>query len=364
MAAAAAAALVVGLLMLVKRGTPSPPLVEPLTKVNPLAQSREAWLRTRVPEEMPPDSTVLVTNDPAATNLYARLVNGDLPKVSLAQLETYLAQSRRNADALLGALQASGDDALLKEAKEKFPDDPRVQFAAAYKADSPEERQRWLEKLKQSDPGNALADYLLAAEHFKAGQAQQALQEVAAAAAKPAMENYLVDFIQNAEEAYRAAGYSDAEAKAVASSSALLPELANMKRVGVDLAELAKRYQQAGDETSAQAVLEMGLNLGRRLGESPQTTLIEELVGIAIQRLTLNAMNPNAPYGDTGQTVQDQIDALKARRQVYKELTSKSQPILTGMSDQDLSHYFDRIKLHGETAALRWVINKSPQQSE
>lgn len=359
MAAVAAIVLGVGLIALVKRGDPSPPLSEPSAPANPLAVRREARLRSSTSEETPPDSTVSATNNPAATNLYARLVNGDFPKVSLDQLESFLAKNGRSVDALLGALRASGDDTLLKEAKEKFPNDPRVQFAAAYKADSPEERQQWLEKLKQSVPGNALADYLLAAEHFKLGQADQALQEVTDATAKPAIENYLVDFIQNAEEAYRAAGYSDAEAKAVASASALLPELANMKRVGQDLAELAKRYQQAGDETSAQTVLEMGMNLGRRLGES--TTLIQELVGIAVERLTLDAMNPNATYGDTGQTVQQQIDALATRRKAYKELASKAQPILMSMSDQDLAHYFERSKLYGEAAALRWVINKSPQ---
>lgn len=357
---AAAAALAVGLIVLVKRDDPLPP-VEPSALANPLFARREARLRSLSPEETPFAAPVSATNDPVATNLYARLANGDIQRVSLEQLETYLAQNRRSVDALLGALRASGDDALLKEAKEKFPNDPRVQFAAAFKTDSPEERRRWLEKFKQSDPDNALADYLLAAEHFKSGQADQALQEVTAAAAKPAMENYLVDFIQNAEEAYRAAGYSDAEAKAVASTSALLPELANMKRVGLDLAELAKRYQQAGDETSAQTVLEMGMNLGRRLEQSPQTTLIQELVGIAIERLTLNAMNPNALYGDTGQTVQNQLDALTARRKTYRELTAKSEPILRSMSDQDLSHYFERVKLYGDVAALRWVINKSPQ---
>ena len=105
--------------------------------------------------------------------------------MSLEQLEGYLTQNRRSVEALLGALRASGDDSLLAEAKERFPDDPRVQFAAAYKTESPEERQQWLEKFKQSDPQNALADYLLAAEHFKSGQAEQALQEITTAATKP-----------------------------------------------------------------------------------------------------------------------------------------------------------------------------------
>ena len=262
---------------------------------------------------------------------------------------------------MLGAFRASGDDALLAEAKEKFPNDPRVQFAAAFKSDSPEERVQWLERFKQSDPDNALADYLLAAEHSKAGQTVQALQEIAAANSKRGFDNYLLDFMQNAEEAYQAGGYSAAEAKATAATTALLPELAKLKQVGVDLAELAKRYEQVGDETSAQAALQMGLDLGHRLDQSPQVTLIQELVGIAVEKLALTATNPNAPYGGAGQTVNDQLDALAARRKTYRELSAQSDRVLMSMSDEDVAHYYDRIRLYGDVAAMRWVVNKSSQ---
>jgi lipopolysaccharide biosynthesis regulator YciM len=263
--------------------------------------------------------------------------------------------------ALLGALRASGDDTLLAEAREKFPDDPRVQFAAAFKSDSPQEQREWLEKFKASAPDNALASYLLAGGHFKSGETEQALRELAAATAKPAFENYLVDFIQNAEEAYHASGYPIADAKAAAGMGALLPELAQLKSAGVGLAELAKKYQQAGDDASARAALDMAMTLGHRLDQTPQITLIQELVGMAIERIALNGMNPNSPYGQSGQTVQDQIDALAARRKAIRTLTSESAPILMSLSDEDTVHYFDRSRMYGEVAALRWVMNQAPQ---
>lgn len=355
-----ALALALALVALFKSGNPSRTRVEPPAPANPLTAQREARLRSPAPLATAFDPVEPATNAPVATNLYARLVNGDIPHVSLEQLETYLAQNKRSVEALLGALRASGDDSLLAEAKAKFPNDPRVQFAAAFKTDSPEERRQWLEKFKQSDPDNALANYLLAGDHFKSGLAEQALQEIAAAAAKPGMKNYLLDFVQNAEEAYVASGMSGDTAKAIAATSALLPELASLKQVGVDLVELAKRYQQAGDGTSARTALEMGLNLGHRLGEPPQTTLIQELVGMAIERQALSAMDPSLPYDQTGQTAQNQLDALAARRKAFQQLTSKSDAILMNMSDQDLAHYFDRLKLQGEAAALRWVISKGP----
>jgi hypothetical protein len=104
----------------------------------------------------------------------------------------------------------------------------------------------------------------------------------------------------------------------------------------------------------------MALDLGRRFNGSSQTTLLQELVGIAIERIALNAMNPNSPYGDSGKTVQQQTDALDERRKGYRELVQKAQPILMQMSDDEIAHYFDRTKLYGEIGALRWVLSQSP----
>lgn len=300
------------------------------------------------------------TNEFAGTNLYARFRNGDVMRVSREELEVYLAKHQRGVGALLGALRASGDDALLKEAKERFPNDPRVQFAAAYKTDSAEERQQWLEKFKQSDPDNSLANYLLAGEHLQAGRIEQALQELTAAGGKAGFDNHLREFVQDAEEAYHAAGYSEAEAKGTACWTALLPELTKLKQVSLDLVDLAKRYDQAGDVASAQAVREMGMSLGGRLDQSGQPTLIQELVGHAIERIVLNSMNPNAPYGTSGQTVKELSDSIGQRRKSLRALTEQAEPLLQTMSDSEPAHFYDRLKLYGEVSAMRWVVNQTP----
>jgi tetratricopeptide (TPR) repeat protein len=329
----------------------------------PAALSGERETGFQPPDEMAaisqPEPT---TSQPVPSNLYARLANGSIPRVSREQLEPYLARNQRSVEALLGALRASGDDAFLTEAKEKFPNDPRVQFAAAFKSESAEERQKWLEKLKQSDPDNALANYLLASEYSKAGQTVQALQEINAAAGKRGFENYMVDAMQNAEEAYQAGGYSAPEAKAIAAMTAPLPEPARLKELGATLVGLAQQYQQAGDATSAQGLLQMSLELGHRLDQSPQVTVLQELVGMAIERKALEAMDPKTPYGSTGQKVQDQLDALTARRNTYRELTTRSDLTLMSMSDEEVANYYDRFTVFGDVAAMRWAINKSSQQ--
>jgi hypothetical protein len=88
---------------------------------------------------------------------------GTTPGMSRVQIESYLEQNRRSAESLLAAFRLTRDRALLQEAAEKYPNDPRVHYAgwiSAYRDDnsSPEERRQWLEAFKQSAPGNALAN--------------------------------------------------------------------------------------------------------------------------------------------------------------------------------------------------------------
>ena len=190
----------------------------------------------------------------------------------------------------------------------KFPNDPQVAFEAAFKKDaSSEERHQWLEALKKSDPGNSLPNYLSALDHFKSGQTDQAVQELIAASGKQQFQDYTLDRMQDDEEAYLAAGYSAAEAKTIPGSQLLLPQLKQVKDVGLSLVDLAKSYRQVGDETSAQAALQMAANLGQRYKSTPGETEVSWLVGMAVEGIALNAMDPNSPYGSDGQTVRESL---------------------------------------------------------
>jgi hypothetical protein len=314
--------------------------------------------------------------DLQATNLVARLLKlrdkdrllqlreGEPPpKLTEAQVESYLKENGRSAASLLAAFRATGDQALLQEAVRKYPDDAQVNFSAVFNKDSsPEERRQRLEALKQSAPRNALANYLSARDYFKSGQADQAVQELNAASDKPQFQDYSTDFVQNDEEAWRAAGYSVAEAKTVASLLLLLPHLGEMKQLSHDLVSLANSYRQAGDDASAQAALQADLNLGQRFDTYPGEALVSQLVGMAIQGMALNAMDPNSPYGTAGQTVKGRVDELALQRRGIKELVQQFDGAQQKMSDQDWISYKDRWRAFGEEAALRWMVSKYGQR--
>ena len=304
----------------------------------------------------------LATEALQPTNRIAQLI--DKPsKLTTEQVESYLNANRRNAASLLAAYRTTGNLALLEEAMQQYPNDPQVAFWAALDKDlSPGQRRQWLGAFKQSAPDNALANYLSAVDYFKVGQTDQAVQELIAASDKPQFQDYSMNSVQDNEEAYLAAGYSVAEAKALAfvPTSMALPDLRELKQLGQDMVDLANSYRQTGDETSAQAALQLAVNLGQQA--STGQYMIDLDLGMKVERNALRAMDPNSPYGNSGQTVQDRLNQLTQQIAVGYELDKQADPLLQTMSDQDWINFTDRARLFGEQAALQWLVNKRGQK--
>ncbi|SPE52672.1 conserved hypothetical protein [Verrucomicrobia bacterium] len=294
-----------------------------------------------------------------STNLYDRLKD-QAPQLSAEQVEAYLKANGRHPANLLAAYRTSGDAALLKEAMEKYPNDPQVAFEAIFAKDlAPEQRRQWLNAFEQNAPDNPLANYLSARDYLKAGQTDQAMQELTAASGKGQFQDYTLGRRQDDEEAYLAAGYPTAEAKIIASSQVQLPQLAELKQLGLQMVDLSNSYRTAGDDAAAQSVLQMAVGLGQSY--SSGDCAISHLVGLAIQRIALGAMDPNSPYGDSGQTVQQQLDQLSQQKTAISTLFRENEPLLETLSAQDWISYIDRDKSFGEEAALRWVVSKHGQ---
>lgn len=115
---------------------------------------------------------------------FSELLNGNA-RLDLQQLAPYLEAKQRNAGSLLAAWRATGQQALLQEATDKYPGEPRARLAAclawsATDGTSRDERRSRLEAFKQSAPDNALAYYLSAEAYFENDQPDRALREMAA----------------------------------------------------------------------------------------------------------------------------------------------------------------------------------------
>jgi hypothetical protein len=292
------------------------------------------------------------------SNVYARFKDKTI-KLNVEQLEPYLAAHKRDASSLLAAFRTSQDVALLREAMEHFPNDPQVAFEAVLSKElSPTEQRQWLDAFKKSAPDNALANYLSAYNDLNSGQMDQVVQELSASTGKP-FQDYSLSRVQDDVEAYLAAGYSMVDAKALAYSQLMLPQLRELRDLGRGINNLAGAYQQAGDQNSTQAALSMEASLGQRYAYAqPGEAEISQLVGLAIERDALQKMNPGDPYGADGQSVQDRLNQIIQERAALKQLNDQAEPLMSTISDQDWMVYKDRWVMFGEQNALRWVVNK------
>ena len=261
-----------------------------------LPQTKETTPHLPAPQAKMTASTAASPEVLQTTNLYSRLKDKS-PKLTREQIDSYLKANGRTAANLLAAFRTSGDPALLKEAMAKFPDDPQVAFEAAFNKDlSPVEQRQWLDTFEKSAPDNALANYLSALNYFNNGQIDQGIHELSAASGKP-YDDYTLNRYKNDEEAYLAAGFSPADAQAIASMQLLEPQFTQLKQLGRDMVDLANAYSRSGDTASAQAVLEMAANIGQSYS-TPSAGLLAQLVSISVQTMALEAMNPNAPYAE------------------------------------------------------------------
>ena len=131
-----------------------------------------------------------------------------------------------------------------------------------------------------------------------------------------------------------------------------------MKALAQNMVALAASYRQAGDENSAQGALQMAINLGGQLDGSPGTSvpLITRLVGMAVEQIAFNSMDPSSGYGDGA--VQQQLDQLAQRRAAITDLVKQSTPLQAQMTAEDWLSFNQRKLSLGEENAMAWLISK------
>jgi RNA polymerase sigma factor (sigma-70 family) len=305
-------------------------------------------------------ATAAPTEDLQSTNLLARVAERP-PRLTAEQAEKFLDDNHRSASSLLAAFRTTGNAAYLDEAMQRFPDDPQVAFEAVVrKGMSPEDKRHWLDILKKSAPDNPLANYLSAREYFNSGQTDQAVQELIAASGKTRFTDYFLDRLQANEEAFRAAGYSEFETRvggAVTESGPDFSHFQALRELTVKMVELANSYRQAGDQTSAQAALQMAVSMGDYFGTAGMPP-VKRAFGFAIELAALGAMDPTSPYGPDGKTVKDQLDYVAGEKAANLELIRQLDILYPKATPQDMITFLDRAKLFGDKAAMEWLKQK------
>lgn len=279
-----------------------------------------------------------------------------LPPEKVAE---YLQRHNRNAASLLAAFRALQDTNLLNEAAERFPNDPQVQWSMLT-SDTLDAagRRKWLDAFKTSSPNNSLADYLSAAEHFKAGDRAAALKEITDASGKAAFQDYTMEAMIDEQDLRRASGQSAMLAMhGHGWAEASMKQYPQLKTVSDSIAEAAQTYRDSGDPDAANHLIQMGLGLAERLNSREGNKfIIGELVGFAIEARMLKNLDANTKYDALGgKTPSERLEEMKQSKAAYYELSAVLPKAYGVLSESEWVTYSDRMKTFGERAALKWL---------
>ena len=281
-------------------------------------------------------------------------------RLTASEIENYLARSQSNVLSLVAAFESTQDREFLRLAATAFPDDPLVQAKVLMHNVYPEQRQQWIDALKQSSPENSLPNFLAARDLMDQGNASGALAEIVAATNKK-YNDYTRESSIGLEEAYLESGRTPAEAKALGSSDVLLPELAPLKKLGSELADLAEKYGKDGDVAAQQALLNGVYEMGTQLRQSGnQGTLLSSLVGVALQNMTLRRW-PEGATAEFQGTIAEQLEANQQYRQSVSAGARLFGQWLPTASDNEIVAYFDRTRIFSEENAMQWLRTRHPE---
>jgi hypothetical protein len=287
------------------------------------------------------------------------------PKIPREKVEEWLAKHNRNAMSLLAAFRALNDTNYLNEAATNFPNNPQVELAVLAHDEFPQDRRKWLDLFKASSPSNSLANYLSAQDYFKNGNPDAAVQELQAASGKSQFDGFQTESRLDEENLYSSSGYSDLESSKegmTATSLELLPELATFKRLAQGMGDLQKQYLDSGDANSAANLAQMGMNLGNQInsGDSGKY-LLDQLVGMAIERISLQPLNQNSSYDFLGGKTPNQVlQEIKQQHAFYTQLAQNFEAVQPDIGDPEMISFQQREKIYGEVAAMQWVIQQHP----
>jgi len=281
-------------------------------------------------------------------------------KLSESDIQHFLEVNHTNAASLMAAFELSHDREMLRAAATNFPNDPFVQAKVIMHNVLPEERAKWIENFKKSSPDNSFPNLLAAQDLVKAGDIKGALAEINAAQGK-ALNDYTRESIQSVEEAYLLSGRSISEAKILASSEIMLPQLAPMKEAGTGLVDLAKKYGTAGDSEGQMTLLRANWEMGQQLRGSTPTPLITDLVGLAMQNNTLKNWPANQPAPFLEKGVADQLAGNTAYRESIRNATKMFDQWFPSAPESEVIAYMDRVKSFGEKDAMTWLHDRHPE---
>jgi hypothetical protein len=286
------------------------------------------------------------------------LLEGKVPKLNQLEVEAFLKNQGRSTINLLAASRLLKDLNYVREAAKADPKDPAVQLELALRGETPEEKSAALAAFREVAPGNSLGDYLAAHQAFAAGDTGAAGAALIQSLDNPLFADYTQKIIAGSEQAFLDAGYDATSAFAAAMGAGDIYDLRARPLLDVSesLLSLQQEFIRSADFDAAEPTVIIGLTLGQRiLDQGPY--LIDQLVGIRIERDFLQQLDPLTQAGPGGQTAGERLETLQTDLLEIGSLASAFPEKFDSADEATQSQYLEKMKSEGELAAMRWLVN-------
>lgn len=292
----------------------------------------------------------------AMAEMLAAFAKDGAPKLTRAQVEAYVDDQGRDARSLIVAARLTGDIAYLEEAAISQPGDPLVLLEVALNpAVAPEDRRAALDLHRAVDPDNSLGDYLGAHLSFSQGDYAGAAQGLLASLEHGALTDHADQIMAGAEQAYLSAGLDPLAAQFTAMATLSRPTLTPLREVSQHLDSLKDEFIKANDIDAAEPAVLVGIDLGQKLqGQAPY--LVDQLVGMSIERSFLEQLDPLTPVGAGGQTAVERLAQLEVQKNDLSVTAAAFGNRATTMDAATATEYFRRLRRDGELSAMKWVL--------
>jgi hypothetical protein len=296
------------------------------------------------------------------------LASGNLPRANTPVLssepiripksnaEVYAAQQGQSAVSLVALSRATGDPAWLQRAVELHPEDPRVQLERWHVAKTPEEKALAVAALRAAAPNNPLGHYLASQQAFKSKDLGAVANLLVDASFVNDFSNYTTEVLGETESAFRASGLNEADALMAAFSVSVnfsAETTASLGQLGNDIGDLQHVFVEMGYWDEADFLLEQSLTLGEQLQGSG--LIIDNLVGIALQRKLLSSFDPETIIDWNGTRASERLQQLDADLGNIKTITESAVGAIGSLDADGLAKYRTILLSDGELAAMRWL---------
>lgn len=323
-------------------------------------------------KKFPPSSNQTLPAAPPLTEPLPTFGSEDFNRLAKERGAAWMSARNRDAGSLLALWDLTGDEALLREAAERFPNNPQVSLAMLCLLEDKEgheaEKQQWTDQMITNDPDNPLGFYFRAKLALGKNDKSSVVAALEAAlAAKGRINHYTRESMMTAKEGLLASGVSPKDTYQLSIIGTLTRTAHGQMVLGQFTGFFGPEMESlksAGQMDKYQETAALGLRLSEqiRLTESP--TLIAELFAAGMRMRFLKDLDPATEIANTRRTIEEELALAQSGKETLSALMKQMEPAQNWLETAPLevqAQYADRMMMDGEMAAIKYLFTQMPK---